>query len=109
MTAPHDYIKPWFDDYCTVINAERIIDRINMIEKTANMICIIRIRLFACRSLALLLSDFLPAIFHFRSQFQMFVKGRCHGLFKFFDGYRLHRIGIRTQCQSLIHDHIGCL
>jgi len=48
--------------YCVVMNAERIIERTSMIEKITKMICIARMRLFACMSPDLLF-DFLLAIF----------------------------------------------
>ena len=62
-----------------------------MIEKITKMICIARMRLFACMSSDLLLFDFLLAIFN--SLFnKMFVKGGCHSLFKFFDRHGFHNI-----------------
>jgi len=61
--ASHDYIKPDFAAYCVVMNAERIIESTSMIEKSIKMICIARMRLFACTSPDLLLFDFLFAIF----------------------------------------------
>ena len=66
-----------------------------MIEKITKMICIARIRLFACMSPDLLLFDFLLAIFHSLIH-RMFVKGGCHCLFKFFDRYGLHDIRVRA-------------
>ncbi len=64
-----------------------------MIEKITKMICIARMRLFACRSPDLLLFDFLPAIFYSLIN-KMFRKGGCHCLFKFFDRYGLHDIRV---------------
>lgn len=66
-----------------------------MIEKITKMICIARMRLFACISPDLLLFGFLPAIFYSLIN-KMFGKGGCHCLFKLIDRYGLHYIRVRA-------------
>ena len=46
---------------------------------------------------------------HFHSHFQMFIKGGCHRLFKFFDRHRFHDIGVGAQRHGFVYDDIGCL
>ena len=91
--ASHDYIKTRCIVYCVVMNAERIIERTSMIEKITKMICIARMRLFACMSPDLLLFVFLLAIFYSLIN-KMFGKGGCHCLFKFFDRDGLHYVRV---------------